>query len=108
MVQRSADMVLGVPHNWVQYWAFLMWICKLTDKKIGTFHWHGIDCHIYMDHYNMARRMINEFENNKSKLFDIDLCYYNIDKKYNKFNYNDFWLSNEYNPIINESLKMTV
>jgi thymidylate synthase len=26
MYQRSSDMILGMPHNWIQYWALLMYL----------------------------------------------------------------------------------
>ena len=45
--QRSADMLLGAPHNWIQSWALLLWVAAKTgyiaDKLIWTFG----DAHIY-------------------------------------------------------------
>lgn len=47
--QRSADMLLGVPHNWIQSWALLQWIATRTnlipDKLIWTFG----DAHVYQE-----------------------------------------------------------
>lgn len=47
--QRSADMLLGVPHNWIQSWALLHWIAAqaqlIPDKLIWTFG----DAHIYQE-----------------------------------------------------------
>jgi len=58
--QRSADMLLGVPHNWVQYWAYLMWLAHRTGYKVGGITWMFGDAHIYDDasHTDTAREII--------------------------------------------------
>ena len=48
-VQRSADMLLGVPHNWIQSWAFLLWLCVQTDYTPGDLTWIFGDAHIYCE-----------------------------------------------------------
>ena len=48
-VQRSADMLLGVPHNWIQSWAFLLWLCAQTDYAPGDLTWVLGDAHIYCE-----------------------------------------------------------
>lgn len=45
--QRSADMLLGVPHNWIQSWALLLWLCKQTDTFPGKMLWTFGDAHLY-------------------------------------------------------------
>lgn len=62
MYQRSCDMILGVPHNWVQYWAFLLWVCGRVDAQPGRFKWIGGDCHIYEEHVDVARRICDAAE----------------------------------------------
>lgn len=47
MYQRSADMLLGVPHNWIQYWALLLWLASRSGLKPGSFRWIAGDAHIY-------------------------------------------------------------
>lgn len=47
--QRSADILLGLPHNWIQSWALLLWLCHQTDLKPGTLRWLLGDAHIYME-----------------------------------------------------------
>lgn len=47
--QRSADMLLGVPHNWIQSWAFLLWLCEQTNKIPGKMIWGFGDAHIYQE-----------------------------------------------------------
>lgn len=45
--QRSADMLLGVPHNWVQSWAFLLYLAYHTNLQAGSMTWMWGDAHIY-------------------------------------------------------------
>ena len=45
--QRSCDLIVGVPHNWFQYWAFLLWMAKRTGSKVGKMTWIGGDVHVY-------------------------------------------------------------
>ena len=45
--QRSADLLLGVPHNWIQSWALLKWIACKTKKHVSTMRWVLGDVHIY-------------------------------------------------------------
>jgi thymidylate synthase len=47
--QRSADMLLGVPHNWVQSWAMLMWFAHHAGLKVGSMTWMWGDAHIYRE-----------------------------------------------------------
>ena len=47
--QRSADMLLGLQHNWIQYWALLMFLAYHANLKIGGMQWHLGDAHIYTE-----------------------------------------------------------
>jgi len=104
MYQRSSDMVLGLPHNLIQYWALMLWLAKQTDRLPGTFTWIGGDCHIYDSHYEVA-----------TKIFDVTMMYtietpelvYN-GKKGDPFRASDFILNGEYKPIITTPVKMIV
>lgn len=62
MYQRSCDVMLGMQHNWLQYWAFLLWVCRLTVHTPGRFTWIGGDCHIYDDHFGVAREVAEAAE----------------------------------------------
>ncbi len=59
--QRSADILLGVPHNWIQQWALLLWIAAQTGLKPGLLGWEAGDAHIYDDptHLDVARAMVD-------------------------------------------------
>lgn len=52
--QRSADIVLGVPHNWIQYWALLLWLSAQTGLKAGTLQWIFGDLHLYDEPSHLA------------------------------------------------------
>jgi thymidylate synthase len=58
--QRSADMLLGVPHNWVQSWAMLMWFAHHAGLKVGSMTWMWGDAHIYDEesHIDTAHTMV--------------------------------------------------
>lgn len=45
--QRSADILLGVPHNWIQYWAFLLYLAHHTQFEVGSLLWIFGDLHLY-------------------------------------------------------------
>jgi thymidylate synthase len=45
--QRSADMLLGVPHNWIQHWAFMLYLAHHTGLSVGSMYWILGDAHIY-------------------------------------------------------------
>lgn len=106
MYQRSCDMVVGVPHNWIQYWALLMYLAHKTNKSVGTFTWIGGDCHIYKNHYELAREIVNTgFRIPVRNLLDINLIYTPSSED---FLAEDFSLDSEYNPILKTSAKMVV
>lgn len=49
--QRSADVLLGVPHNWIQSWALLLWLCRQVGEHVvpGQMIWQFGDAHIYQE-----------------------------------------------------------
>lgn len=59
--QRSADMLLGVPHNWIQSWAMLMWFAHHAGLKVGSMTWMWGDAHIYDEpsHVDTAETMVS-------------------------------------------------
>jgi thymidylate synthase len=59
--QRSADMLLGVPHNWVQYWALLLFFAHHSGLGVGKLVWTFGDAHIYDDptHLDCANEILN-------------------------------------------------
>lgn len=63
--QRSADMLLGVPHNWIQSWALLLWIAEQCSLVADQMLWTFGDAHIYTEpsHQETAIKIIEASEN---------------------------------------------
>jgi len=101
MYQRSCDVMLGVPHNWIQYWAFLQYMANQTNKKVGSFTWIGGDCHVYENHFTMAERLVNSI----SVSYTCNLLY---SPTSDEFRTSDFTLDGKYDPLIKENLEMIV
>lgn len=47
--QRSADLLLGVPHNWCQYWALLMYFARHSSLQVGSLRYSFGDAHLYQE-----------------------------------------------------------
>lgn len=52
--QRSADLLLGVPHNWIQSWALLLWFAHHCQLEVGHLRWLFGDAHIYQHESHLA------------------------------------------------------
>lgn len=102
MYQRSSDMVLGLPHNFIQYWALLLYFAHHGKREVGSFTWIGGDCHIYENHYDMANKIVVH----ANQVTETPQLIYTPTS--NEFKAEDFTLSTEYKPLIRESLEMTV
>lgn len=99
--QRSADVVCGLPHNWVQYWAFLVWLAHRGGRKVGSLTWIGGDVHVYKQHYELADRI------NKStqSVLAPNLVY---TPSSDDFKADDFTLDGPYNPVLTDRAEMVV
>lgn len=98
--QRSVDVICGLPHNWIQYWAFLLWLSERTDKKVGSLIWIGGDMHIYQQHYDIAKRIINVYVNPAPVL--------NLKSRGVDFKADDFELNGEYRYSVDEKVEMVI
>lgn len=58
MVQRSCDVFLGVPFNIASGAALLTLIAHHTGYEPGKFHWVGNCCHLYENHMEQAKQLI--------------------------------------------------
>lgn len=47
--QRSCDVLLGLPHNWAQSWAMLMYFAHHSGHQVGSMRWVLGDAHIYKE-----------------------------------------------------------
>lgn len=89
--QRSADMLLGVPHNWIQSWAMLMWFAHHAKLKVGTMYWLFGDAHIYNEpsHLETARGILASIDSHINNVGDFKLVYRPTS---DKFLANDFYI----------------
>jgi len=58
MYQRSADMFLGVPFNIASYSLLTCMLAKELNLEPGTFTWVGGDCHIYANHIDQVKLLL--------------------------------------------------
>lgn len=101
MYQRSCDLILGVPHNWVQYWAFLLWLANRTGTKPGKFYWQGGDVHVYEKHYGVANEIVaNTVRNHKP-----DLIHWSYG---GDFKADDFRTNGVFPPAVHAKVEMVV
>jgi thymidylate synthase len=98
--QRSADAVCGIPHNWVQMWAFLLWLAHRGGRKVGSLSWVGGDVHLYECHVDLARRVVGAEPGPVPELV--------YSPTFEEFRADDFTLSGEYAPALNDRAEMVV
>ncbi len=100
--QRSVDVICGLPHNWLQMWAFLLFLADRTGHKPGWLTWIGGDVHLYEEHYELAKKIIDA---PSSPCPDL---HHNGTKDDGAFRADDFTLSGDYSPALTESARMVV
>jgi thymidylate synthase len=100
--QRSSDVIVGLPANWIQMAAFQLWLCSKVSRPVGEFVWHGIDCHVYDIHTDLARLMIDRV----GECEETPILQYISNNE--DFKASDFSLIGEYKPVILEKAEMVV
>jgi thymidylate synthase len=101
MYQRSADLILGVPHNWIQYWAFMHYLASRAGLKVGKFNWIGGDVHIYKDHWDVAQKILDATINEVG-------AYTAYTPTSDKFKANDFNIATSAEPVVTQVVRMIV
>jgi thymidylate synthase len=59
MMQRSVDLLLGAPFNWVGTVALMMMLADQADLELGDFVWVGGDVHLYLNHLEAAQEQMS-------------------------------------------------
>lgn len=70
LYQRSADMFLGVPFDIASYSLLMHILGQICDLEVGEFIWTGGDCHIYKNHIEQVKELLQRepFELPKLKM----------------------------------------
>ena len=58
LFQRSADLLLGAPFNFVGATALQLMLAQQADLEAGELVWVGGDCHLYLNHIEQAREQL--------------------------------------------------
>lgn len=59
MMQRSVDLMLGAPFNWVGTVALMLMLADQAELELGDFVWVGGDVHLYRNHLDAAREQLS-------------------------------------------------
>lgn len=98
--QRSVDVICGLPANWIQSWAFLMWLAHRSGLPVGAMTWIGGDVHAYDAHYDLAVRILKEFPAPGPNLVYSPTS--------DEFRADDFSLDGPYEPTLTDRAEMIV
>jgi thymidylate synthase len=112
--QRSADMLLGVPHNWTQSWTMLLYFAYHSSLQVGSMTWMWGDAHIYEEesHLQAVDTMLSDDVTDFGLGSDITLTYQPEQVEYDSngvpvFKASDFIISGEIPvPIVTNKIKM--
>lgn len=98
--QRSVDVICGLPHNWAQEWAFLLWLAHLGGRLVGSLTWIGGDVHVYEAHLPLAEKILAAPPQQSPEMVYRPTS--------EEFLADDFSLDREYAPVVNERAEMIV
>lgn len=59
MYQRSVDLLLGAPFNFVGAVALQLMLAQQCELQLGEFVWMGGDVHVYLNHLDQAREQLS-------------------------------------------------
>lgn len=68
LYQRSCDVFLGLPFNIASYSLLLHMIAQQCDLDVGEFIWTGGDTHLYLNHFDQAKKQLSRMPRSLPKL----------------------------------------
>lgn len=71
VVQRSADLALGVPFNWAQYGILHRRIAQCTGHELGNMTWTIFNAHVYLRHEELLKEQVDSYESDE--VIDVQL-----------------------------------
>lgn len=113
MYQRSVDIICGLPHNWIQYWAMMLWMARCNNMTVGEFTWAGGDVHLYEAHIPLAKEMIkqHDFVFKYESMPNTPILEYHPSQLHinsQLFSWSDFALNGSYLPVMKDKAEMIV
>lgn len=73
-IQRSADLGIGLQHNWISYSLLQIMLCLLTGYTPGTLTYFVNDLHIYNNHLDALLNMeAKSYSNPQVEVVDEDI-----------------------------------
>lgn len=60
VVQRSADLALGVPFNWAQYGVLHRRMAQVLGYELGNMSWTIFNTHVYLRHKDLLLQQIHD------------------------------------------------
>lgn len=92
--QRSVDLFLGLPFNIASYALLTHIIADILKIKVGELIFNGGDCHIYLNHVDACKQMLNNDVYDSPSIEMPNTNAENIDQYLKQISVSDFRLIN--------------
>ena len=89
MVQRSADVPIGVPSNMFQYAVLLLMLAQVTGREMGHFSHYLLDAHVYENQVPKVQELISRnprpfpilrLDSSVKNLFDFRVEHFSLEE----------------------------